>query len=181
LSEDAHWHDKIVTWRVAEIGIAAVLTATVAAVSPAQAGDWIADVKTGCQVWNPNPQLEETAVWSGQCNNGRAEGAGNIRWIRNGVTVETDEGEWRDGRQTGRGTQLWGSGRYIGEIADGEPEGSGVLTLRDLRYEGEFQHGRPNGGGTLTAKGETVIGVWKDGCLQGKRRAAVGIPLSACR
>ena len=57
----------------------------------------------------------------------------------------------------------------------------GVLTLQKLRYEGEFRDGKPNGIGTLTAGSETVQGVWKDGCLQGRRKASIGVPLSACR
>ena len=168
-------------WRSLRILIAAIFAAAPGLASPARAGEWIADVKTGCQVWNPNPQLEESAAWSGPCDNGHAEGHGKLNWMRGGIAVETDEGEWRDGRQTGRGTQSWESGRYEGELADGEPEGAGILTLKNIRFEGQFQHGKPNGTGTLTAGNEVVSGIWKDGCLQGKRKASVGIPLSACR
>ncbi|MGO9685608.1 MAG: hypothetical protein ACLPTZ_24055 [Beijerinckiaceae bacterium] len=28
------------------------------------------------------------------------------------MPIETDQGEWRDGRQAGKGTQSWSSGRY---------------------------------------------------------------------
>ena len=80
-----------------------------------------------------------------------------------------------------RGVQTWPTGRYDGELANGEPNGKGVLTLQKLRYEGEFRDGKPNGIGTLTAGSETVQGVWKDGCLQGRRKASIGVPLSACR
>jgi hypothetical protein len=56
-----------------------------------------------------------------------------------------------------------------------------VLVMQKLRYEGTFRNGKPNGTGTLTTGGESVQGLWKDGCLQGARRASVGVPLSACR
>jgi hypothetical protein len=53
--------------------------------------------------------------------------------------------------------------------------------LQKLRYEGDFRNGKPNGVGSLTAGSETVQGMWKDGCLQGTRKASIGVPLSACR
>jgi hypothetical protein len=148
---------------------------------PAYAGDWVADAKSGCRVWDPNPQLEETVIWSGSCANGRAEGRGTAQWSKSGSPSETDDGEWRDGRQVNQGTQTWSGGRYEGELADGEPNGHGVLTVQKLRYEGDFRNGKPNGPGTLTAGNEIVRGIWKDGCLQGARKASIGIPLSACR
>jgi len=171
----------MVNWRCLRIWIVAMAVAGSALALPAQAGEWIADAKTGCQVWNPNPQLDEAVAWSGPCSNGRAEGRGTVHWVRSGVAIETDEGEWHDGRQTGRGTQSWQGGRYDGDLAEGEPEGAGILTLKNVRFEGQFRHGKPNGSGTLTAGSEAVSGIWKDSCLQGNRKASVGIPLSACR
>ena len=164
-------------------GIAAMAMAAglLAAAAAARAGEWAVDGKSGCQLWDPNPQLEETVAWSGACTNGRAEGQGIARWSKGDTTIETDDGEWRDGRQAGKGTQTWPGGHYEGELADGEPNGMGVLTLQKLRYEGEFRYGKPNGLGALTAGGEIVRGTWKDGCLQGRRKASIGMPLSACR
>jgi hypothetical protein len=163
-------------------GIAAAISTCVSiAAVPAQAGAWIVDAKSGCQVWNPNPQLEEAVTWSGSCANGRAQGHGIVQWLKGGVPTETDEGEWSDGRQVNEGTQSWASGRYEGELSAGEPNGHGVLTLHKLRYEGEFRNGKPNGVGRLTAGSETVQGMWRDGCLQGARKASIGVPLSACR
>jgi hypothetical protein len=162
--------------------LAAVLLAAAVTTAPvaAYAGEWVADT-LGCQIWNPNPQLEESVTWSGSCANGRAQGPGIVQWLKGNAAVETDKGEWRDGRQANNGIQTWSGGRYEGDLADGEPNGHGVLTLQKLRYEGEFRGGKPNGSGTLTAGAETVRGTWKDGCLQGPRKASIGIPLSACR
>jgi len=162
------------------IATTAMLAACALAAPRAYAGDWIAD-KSGCRVWDPNPQLEESVDWSGSCANGRAQGPGIVRWLKGNTASETDDGEWRDGRQAGKGTQTWPGGRYEGELADGEPNGHGALTVHQLRYEGEFRNGKPNGTGALTAGDETVRGTWKDGCLQGQRKASIGIPLSACR
>jgi hypothetical protein len=163
------------------IALWVVSAAILGVAAPAFAGAWVVDAKSGCQVWNPNPQLEESVTWSGSCASGRAEGRGVAQWLKGGVANETDEGEWRDGRQISTGTQSWTTGRYEGELSDGEPNGHGILTLPKLRYEGDFRNGKPNGTGTLTAQGETVQGIWKDGCLQGVRKASIGVPLSACR
>lgn len=167
---------------IAATAATALAACLMSAVPLAHAGEWIADPKSGCRVWDPNPQLEESVTWSGSCANGRAEGRGIVQWSKGAITIETDEGEWRDGRQAGKGIQSWSTGRYEGKISDGEPNGHGVLTLQKQRYEGEFRNGRPNGVGTLTAGTETVQGTWKDGCLQDhQRKASIGIPLSACR
>ena len=108
-------------------------------------------------------------------------GTGSRNGSKDGNPSETDEGEWRQGRQTGKGTQTWSTGRYEGELSDGEPNGHGILTLQKLRYEGDFRNGKPNGNGELMAGSETVRGTWKDGCLQGQRKGSIGVPLSACR
>jgi len=164
------------------IGAGALSASLLVAASGAHAGAWLADAKSGCQVWDASPQLEEAVAWSGSCANGRAEGHGTVQWLKGNVAIETDQGEWRDGRQAGKGIQSWPAGRYDGELSDGEPNGRGVLTLQKLRYEGEFRDGKPNGIGSLTAGGETVQGNWKDGCLQGgRRKASIGVPLSVCR
>lgn len=160
---------------------AVMLSAAAMATVPACAGTWVMDAVSRCQVWNPNPQLDESVNWSGSCTKGRAEGRGVAQWFKGTLKYETDEGEWHDGRQVNAGKQSWSNGRYDGELADSEPNGHGVLTVQKLRYEGEFHDGRPNGFGTLTAGTKTVQGNWKDGCLQGTRKASIGVPLSACR
>jgi hypothetical protein len=163
-------------------GVAAATAWLLIAVTAAYAGAWTTDARSGCQVWDPNPQIEESVVWSGSCANGRAQGPGTVQWLKGASAIETDRGEWRDGRQMGKGVQTWSTGRYEGELADGEPNGRGVLTMPNLRYEGQFSGGKPNGVGTLTKGSNTVQGTWKDGCLQaGQRKASIGVPLSACR
>lgn len=144
-------------------------------------GIFIADGKTGCKVWNPNPKSVETIVWSGSCVNGLAQGRGKLQWLQDGKVYETDEGEWSAGRQIGYGSQAWVSGRYDGEVVNSEPNGQGVLMLKTNRYDGAFRNGKPNGLGTLTSQNGVFKGTWKDGCLIGeKRKIAVGVPLSTC-
>jgi hypothetical protein len=166
--------------RIAAVGAALGLIVPVAA-SHAEAGGWILDTGAGCKVWNPHPQPNETLRWSGACPNGMAQGRGAVQWSKGNLPFETDEGEWREGRQSGFGTQVWPTGRYDGELVDGEPNGRGVLIVQGVRYDGALRNGKPNGFGTLTNMSGTFRGTWKDGCLQDqKQKAAFGVPLSAC-
>jgi hypothetical protein len=147
-----------------------------------QAGGFVADPNNGCRVWNPHPQPDESVIWNGPCVDGFAHGAGHLQWLKNNKPYETDEGEWNEGRQQGRGSQDWFFGRYVGEFSGGEPHGRGILTLRTARYEGEFRNGTPNGTGTMTGLDGVFRGTWKNGCLIGdKRKIAIGVPASSCR
>jgi hypothetical protein len=167
--------------RIARCAAALTLLLAVAVGPPAQAGGWIADAGAGCQVWNPHPQPNETIRWTGACANGFAQGRGAAQWFRNNLPFESDEREWRAGRQIGYGSQVWPSGRYDGELVDGEPHGRGVLILQSVRYEGEFRNGKPNGAGTLTKGGDVFRGAWTDGCFrEGTKKASFGVPLSGC-
>lgn len=147
----------------------------------ALAGDWIADAKTGCKVWNPHPSVGETVRWSGPCKEGFADGKGILDWLRGDSQYERDEGLWHAGRQTGEGTQTWPGGQYKGQFASSLPEGRGTLTLGEKRYEGGFTQGNPDGNGTLTEPAGTFSGTWHGGCFNdGTRRAAFGVALQAC-
>jgi len=158
--------------------IAAVLLASAMA---AHAGDWSRDGIGGCRIWNPHPQGNETSHWSGACVGGFAEGRGTVQWSVSNRVIESDEGNWSSGRQSGQGAQVWPTGRYDGELADGEPNGHGVLVSRGARYEGDFRGGKPNGIGTLSQGGDTFRGVWSDGCFHdGARKISFGVPLSEC-
>ena len=144
-------------------------------------GNFIADPRNGCRVWDPHPLAGETVSWSGDCTEGLAQGAGTVLWSRDGKPFEKDEGIWDQGRQSGRGTQDWGSGRYEGELAGGEPSGHGIMMLQTSRYEGEFRNGKPNGEGTATNLHGVYKGRWKDGCLtKGKQTITFAVPSSSC-
>ena len=85
----------ITRWTLCRIVVTTLSAGIVATAVPAHAGAWLIDVKSGCQVWNPNPQLGESVAWSGSCAIGRAEGHGIAQWSKDGSPSETDEGEWR--------------------------------------------------------------------------------------
>jgi hypothetical protein len=145
------------------------------------AGDWIADTKTGCKVWNPHPTAGETAAWTGACKDGFADGKGVLSWVRGGQSYERDEGEWHAGRQAGDGAQSWPGGQYKGQLFESLPHGTGVLILGEARYDGSFLNGKPDGTGVLTNASGTFGGLWRDGCFNdGKRRAAIGVSTGSC-
>ncbi len=150
--------------------------------STVMAGDWIADAKSGCKIWNPNPSAGEAIAWAGSCKDGFADGKSVLDWLRGGKSYERDEGSWHGGRQRGEGSQTWPGGQYKGQLADGMPQGHGVLTLGSASYDGAFLNGKPNGKGILTNASGAFDGAWQDGCFNdGKRRAAIGVPVSSCR
>jgi hypothetical protein len=171
-------------WKAAGVWvIAGVMLALIVSPLRVQAADpgWAADPKTGCRVWDPHPQPRQSISWSGGCVDGFAEGRGSLRWLRDALSFETDEGQWHKGRQIGKGVQTWPTGRYDGELQNGEPAGHGILTLGDARYEGEFENGKPHGIGTLTNSSGIFQGAWKDGCFRDeKRKASIGVPLASC-
>ena len=51
------------------------------------------------------------------------------------------EGDWKDGKRTGRGVLVWADGgRYEGDFRDGRGHGRGVkVWANGGRYEGEFR------------------------------------------
>jgi hypothetical protein len=173
---------SVCTWVGKALLASAMWLSCSAADAQSQAGDFVADANSGCKVWNPHPQSNESVIWSGGCVNGLAQGPGILQWLHHDKPYEKDQGEWNEGRQSGRGSQDWSSGRYDGELVDGEPQGRGVLTLQSARYEGEFRDGKPNGSGTVTRLDGVFKGTWKDGCLDGdKRKIAFSVPSSTCR
>jgi hypothetical protein len=163
-------------------------------VSPAFAqpnGDWIADQKTSCKVWDAHPSPGQSITWTGDCANGLAQGHGTLQWFSDGKSGEKDEGEFKDGKQQGRGVRVFsngaryegdfnggkregqgvevyaGGGRYEGGWKDNVFEGHGVATLANgNRFEGEFHAGKPNGQGTYTTKNGSFSGNWTSGCFK---------------
>jgi hypothetical protein len=153
------------------------------ALAQAPAG-WTADAKTGCRIWNDDPEPGETVSWSGGCQNGLAQGFGTLQWFKNGKKTELYVGELRNGKQNGRGAYTWTSGnRYDGEWRDGEAHGRGVLTWPNgRRFEGEWRNDKPNGQGKFKAADSTTYtGTWTNGCLkQGNLTVTVNATAKEC-
>lgn len=122
---------------------------------------WIADERTGCKVWNVQPLPGQSVNWSGGCVNGLAQGTGVLQWWLAGKANGRYEGQYRAGKQNGRGTFTFASGN---------------------RYEGEWRDGKPDGQGTKTnTDGQVYSGTWIHGCFRdGNLRSAVNVPPEAC-
>lgn len=135
---------------VASLSILVSLTAF--APTKAHSGEWIADARTGCQVWNPSPIPGETIEWSGACLNGKADGAGVLQWRVNGAPVQRFDGVFRVGRLNGKGSRV-----------DFDREG------RSYREEGDYVNGTLNGKGSKVFKnGSRDEGDYVNGSLNGK-------------
>jgi hypothetical protein len=133
---------------------------------------WIETDRPNCQAWDPFPQRNETATWSGACKSGKAEGRGTLTWhhtdpAENPLT-ETYSGGLLAGKLDGEGTAILPSGnRYDGMYKDGEKNGHGVFVWSDGRYDGAWKDNKPDGFGTLTkSDGTGHAGEWKQGCLE---------------
>ena len=85
---------------------------------------------------------------------------------RHGTLVQRNgdryDGEWRDGRENGRGIETWPDGR---------------------RFDGQYRDGRPDGPGILTTPSGRFEGIWVSGCFRDEagHRAVVRRRLEECR
>lgn len=132
---------------------------------------WIADARTGCQIWNADPQPDESITWSGACAEGRATGPGILQWFENGQPTVRYEGEYREGRANGRAIYVWPDGaRYEGDYLDDRWNGRGVFIWAEgERYDGEWQDGQQTGQGIYTwPDGGRYEGEWREGQRHGR-------------
>jgi hypothetical protein len=128
-------------------------------------GEWIADAKTGCKVWNSNPEPGESISWSGSCSNGKATGSGTLQWDLNGKPGERYEGEYRDGQFNGQGTFIWANGnRYEGKWRESQFNGQGTFVWANgSRFEGEWRDGKKRGFGIQRfVRDDEAIPQWKE-------------------
>jgi hypothetical protein len=96
----------------AAVGIALAPAASAQTHGQASAG-WISDQKTGCKVWDPSPEPNETVEWSGPCKNGFADGEGTLQWTENGRPSDRYVGEYHDGKRNGQGTVTYRNGETV--------------------------------------------------------------------
>jgi hypothetical protein len=121
---------------------------------------WVADLKTGCKIWDDAPDPEESMTWSGECADGMAEGKGTLQFFIGDKPAASYEGDMRGGRADGHGINI-------------EPDGA--------RYEGQWRNNAADGFGTYTRDGKRFEGTWSKGCLkQGADEIAVGVTRESC-
>eukprot|EP01064_Diplonema_japonicum_P039513 TRINITY_DN9925_c0_g1_i3.p1 TRINITY_DN9925_c0_g1~~TRINITY_DN9925_c0_g1_i3.p1 ORF type:complete len:448 (+),score=97.73 TRINITY_DN9925_c0_g1_i3:78-1421(+) len=86
-------------------------------------------------------------------------------------------GETKDGRQHGRGTQVYANGDvYQGSWFEGKIHGRGVYTYANgCQYDGEFKMAIRHGNGTYKLlNGDVYTGDWVDGQRTGKGKMLYG-------
>jgi hypothetical protein len=64
---------------------------------------WIETTNNHCKVWNPEPQINESVTWSGDCKDGYASGKGVLKWTLNGKPDIVFEGVYDKGKRNGPG------------------------------------------------------------------------------
>ena len=142
----------------------------------------------GCYVWNPNPQPDETATWTGECSAGFAQGAGTLTWNHPGGSQEheasrrfgqphgpsvvrdsegwADEGPHRFGKRHGAWIERTADGAVLeGPYVDGKENGHWILRFASGSvHEGPFVDGERNGPWVLEfASGQVEEGSYVDG------------------
>jgi hypothetical protein len=128
---------------------------------------WIADAN-GCKIANPFPQPEETVTWSGDCNNGLADGEGVLEWFIGGQPRDRYQGTLKQGWAEGKGTLVREGMRYSGDWKHSTQDGVGRYDGADGSwYEGEWKEGQPHGRGEYQGPdGRRLSGTWVDGEFQ---------------
>jgi hypothetical protein len=168
-------HNVVIRWRGimkrTALAILFLLAPAMAHAQPQQAANSIADPRTRCRVWNPEPQPSESISWSGACQGGYAQGYGMLQWFENGNPTERFEGEMQRGKPHGRGVYSWPDGsRYEGDFQNGYRTGRGVQVWPDgARYEGEYREGNFSGNGVYTwPDGSRYQGQFRNSNLHGQ-------------
>ncbi len=135
---------------------------------------FVADKNSGCKVFKPNVQLNETVAWTGKCLSGMAEGPGSAQWSIEGRPTVTFSGTFKGGLLQGKGTMTAAGGdRYEGDYKDGKRDGRGVyISANGDRYEGEYKDNQRDGKGIVVdARGRRTEVTFQGGSLLQERTA----------
>ena len=93
----------------------------------------------------------DQGIYKGRIVGGLPNGRGAFRWTGGERAGRTYEGDFKDGKLEGQGTNTWPSGqKYEGDFKDGKREGQGTQTWPDgsVRYRGLWKDDkRENQGG----------------------------------
>lgn len=146
-----------------------------------------------CRIFNPSPVANQSAVWSGGCKDGYADGPGFAQWSVNGKDTMRYEGPLVRGKRHGRGATQINDEVFSGEFRDNKRNGPGILAKEGVytlsgnfvddapagavkvrfqsgdSYEGSWRDEAPDGEGTmLYATGGSYRGGWKEGKMHGR-------------
>ncbi len=107
-------------------------------------GAWLKDPISNCAVWAADLKEEGVISWSGDCRDGKADGAGILSWVTNGKLARRYSGPMLGGKAQGIGAlDFWMEGQYLhyeGSFVNSRLEGWGsVRWPDDRRLEGEFK------------------------------------------
>lgn len=135
--------------------------------------NWIADPDTLCKIHNPNPQPNETATWSGDCKDGKADGNGTLQFFKNNQKTDTYVGTMAQGKASGQGVANFSNGdKYDGDWQDGKMHGKGIYTTaKGSIYKGDWQQGSMHGKGSY----QFFNGNYYDGDWQNDNQHGYGI------
>jgi hypothetical protein len=132
---------------------------------------WIADARTGCRVWDADPQPDESINWSGACRNNLVQGPGTLQWFQSDKPGPQVSGTWWDGRMNGYGVMTLANGeRFTGQWSNDKKNGHGVYTYANGdHYDGQYRDDQKNGHGVYTyADASRYDGEWRDGKKNGR-------------
>ncbi|MCJ8346539.1 hypothetical protein MJH12_13435 [bacterium] len=127
--------------------------------------EYIIDQKSGCKIFNSNPQPKETVEYDGECKDGYITGKGTTQWYRDGKPGQRSVGEYLNGKLHGYAIVNYNSGdKYEGTWANDKFHGKGAYILvNGTKYDGAFINGDQHGLGTLTwANGNYMKCIWKN-------------------
>ena len=96
---------------------------------------------------------------------GKRGGKGVSRVYENGIFISSYEGEWKDGKPHGQGTESQSSYVYEGGWKDGIKNGHGTFSYTEGdSYVGELKNSLFHGQGTFTfTDGSKYVGEFKEG------------------
>lgn len=133
-------------------------------------GEWIFDPKSGCRLWNPNPEPNESIIYKGGCVDRKANGTGTEKWFVNGKLYSTYVGKYKNGKHHGKGKLTWTDGAvYTGDIKEGLFHGKGTFIWNGSKYYGDWKDDKKHGTGKYTFEdGSIWEGEWVNGQKQEK-------------
>ena len=134
-------------------------------------GNWFADPKSGCRIWDDTPQPLQSIKFEGTCIKKLAHGQGKVFFYQNGVADQTWDANWVNGKAVGKLTITYDdNSKYYGELLNGKKNGQGSATYANGdKYDGEFRNGKFNGNGNFyKADGWRYSGGFDNNEMSGK-------------